>query len=140
MQSKSVLTQLSTCVIASLIPSLATAQDIDCNTRRCRGTDIMGNPVLLRVHSDRMDSRQTYTARIGDTKIRVKRERSPLVSASWNGPVLMQRPLTTITADANGHSAKLYTESSGLTTGKAWGKKVTCAVNGWSVFDPQPCF
>jgi hypothetical protein len=128
------------CALAAFAPAWALAQDITCTARECRGTDIMGNPVLLRVNSDRLDSTQSYTARIGDTEIQVERKRSPLVSADWNGPVLLQRPITTITGTANGQAINLYTESSGLTTGEAFGQPVTCAVNGWSVFSPTPCF
>jgi hypothetical protein len=100
----------------------------------------MGNPVVLEVHSGRLDSTQSYTARIGDTEIHVERKRSPLVSAGWNGPVLLQRPITTITGVVDGDPVNLYTESSGLTTGEAFGQPITCAVNGWSVFRPSACF
>lgn len=125
-------------IVLSPIPGWS--QDIRCTARECRGTDIMGNPVLLRVNSDRLDSTQSYTARIGDSEIQVERRRSPLVSGGWNGPVLMQRPITTITGEVDGQPVNLYTESSGLTTGEAFGQPVTCAVNGWSVFSPSPCF
>lgn len=135
-----VVAQLSLCALTTLTPTLALAQDITCTARECRGTDIMGNPVLLRVSSNRLDSTQRYSARIGDTEIQVERKRSPLVSADWNGPVLLQRPITTITGTANGQVVNLHTESSGLTTGEAFGQTVTCAVNGLSVFSPQPCF
>lgn len=126
-------------IIAVLSPG-ANSQDITCTARECRGTDIMGNPVLLRVNSDRLDSTQSYTARVGDNEIQVQRKRSPLVSGGWNGPVLMQRPITTVTGVVDGYPVSLYTESSGLTTGEAFGQPITCAVNGWSVFNPSPCF
>jgi hypothetical protein len=100
----------------------------------------MGNPVLLRVNSDRLDSTQSYTARIGDNEIQVERQRSPLVSAGWNGPVLRQRPTTTVTGVVDGYPVSLYTESSGLTTGEAFGQPITCGVDGLSVFGPTPCF
>ena len=118
----------------------AYSQDITCTARECRGTDIMGNPILLRVNSDRLDSKQNYTARIGGAEIEVERERSQLVSAGWNGPVLLQRPVTTIGGEVDGRSVSLYTESSGLTTGEAFGQPITCAANGWSIFSPSPCF
>lgn len=125
---------------ATIVSEKAYSQDITCTARECRGTDIMGNPVLLRVNSDRLDSTQSYTARIGNTEINVERKRSPLVSAGWNGPVLLQRPITTIEGEVDGYPVRLYSESSGLTTGEAFGQPVTCAVNGWSVFRPSPCF
>lgn len=170
MQSKSIVTPIIIVALSCLLPNRATADHLwdshrkqwgshaehrnhlrhplnsySCSPHpdgsgKCRGTDIMGNPVRLVVRSNRMDPKQAYTARIGNDEIRVERERSPLVSASWNGPVLMQRPLTTIIGEANGEYANLFTESSGLTTGEAFGEKYTCAVNGWSVFGPQPCF
>jgi len=124
----------------AMAPSYVYSQDIICTSRECRGTDFMGNPVLLRVNSDRLDSTQSYTARVGNNEIEVQRKRSPLVSGGWNGPVLMQRPITTVTGVVDGYPVSLYTESSGLTTGEAFGQPITCAVNGWSVFSPSPCF
>ena len=118
----------------SVISSPAFAQDITCTSKECRGTDIMGNQILLRVNSDRTNPTQSYTARIGDTEIQVERKRSPLVSGGWFGPVLLQRPVTTIQGRVNGKPVNLFTESSGLTTGDAFGQPVTCAVNGFSVF------
>jgi hypothetical protein len=125
---------------ATMVAGTATAQNITCTDKACRGTDIMGNPVLLEVHSGRLDRTQSYTARIGDNEIQVEHRRSPLVSAGWNGPALLQRPITTITGEVDGDPMNLYTESSGLTTGEAFGQPITCAVNGWSVFNPSPCF
>lgn len=122
------------------LSSPALAQNITCTSKECRGTDIMGNPVYLKVNSNRTDSTQSYSARIGDAEIQVERKRSPLVSAGWNGPALLQRPLTSVQGRIEGKSVNLFTESSGLTTGEAFGKPVTCAVNGFSVFDPSPCF
>jgi len=126
--------------LATFLSTDVSAQNITCSDRQCSGTDIMGNPVLLQVNSDRLDRRQSYTARIGDNVIEVTRERSPLVSADWNGPVLLQRPITTINGQVDGNAVRLYTESSGLTTGEAFNQPITCAVNGWSVFRPTACF
>jgi hypothetical protein len=123
-----------------MLTGTAAAQNITCTDKACRGTDIMGNPVLLEVHSGRLDRTQSYTARIGDNEIQVERRRSPLVSAGWNGPALLQRPITTITGEVDGEPVNLYTESLGLTTGEAFGRPITCAVNGWSVFDHSACF
>lgn len=116
------------------------AQNITCTDRQCSGTDIMGNPVLLQVNSDRTDRTQSYTARIGDNVVEVTRQRSPLVSADWNGPALLQRPITTVNGVVDGFPVQLYTESSGLTTGEAFGQPITCSVNGWSVFRSTACF
>lgn len=123
-----------------VVVGTAAAQNITCTDKACRGTDIMGNPVLLEVHSNRLDRTQSYTARIGDNEIHVERKQSPLISAGWNGPVLLQKPITTVTGKVDGNPVNLYTESSGLTTGEAFGQPVNCAVNGWSVFSPSPCF
>lgn len=115
-------------------------QNITCTARMCSGTDIMGNPVLLQVHSDRLDPNQSYTAIVGDNVIEVTRKRSPMVTADSNGPALMQRPITVINGQMDGHPVHLHTESSGLTTGEIFGDPVTCAVNGWSMFRPSACF
>ena len=100
----------------------------------------MGNEVRLRVNSNRLDRTQSYTATIGETEITVQRRKAPLTTATWGGPVLIQRPITKVTGTIEKNPVDLYTESSGLTTGEAFGKNYTCAVNGWSVFNTQPCF
>jgi hypothetical protein len=115
-------------------------QDIRCTDRACRGTDVMGNKVLLRVDSDRTDPTQRYTARIGEDQIQIEQTRSPVVSGGWNGPALLQRPSTEITGEVNGYPVKLHSNSSGLVTGTAFGERVSCAVDGWSVLSPSPCF
>lgn len=115
-------------------------QDIHCTDRACRGTDIMGNKVLLRVDSDRTDRTQLYTARIGEDEIQIERTRSPVVSGGWNGPALLQRPTTEITGEVNGYPVKLHSNSSGLVTGTAFGERVNCAVDGWSVLSTSSCF
>lgn len=116
------------------------SQDIHCTDRACSGTDIMGNNVLLRVDSNRTDATQRYTARIGEAEIQVERRRSPLVSGGWNGPALMQRPITEVTGHINSYPVKLHIDSAGLATGTAFGEPVTCAVDGFSIFNPSPCF
>ncbi len=125
---------------STLVATGVSAQDIQCSDKVCRGTDIMGNPILLKVHSDRFDETQRYTARIGDDEITVERTRSPMVTASMNGPVLLQRPTTEITGVVAGYPVDLESTSSGLVTGTAFGQPVTCAVDGWSVLSPSPCF
>jgi hypothetical protein len=115
-------------------------QDIRCTDRACRGTDIMGNKVLLRVDSDRTDRTQRYTARIGEEEIQIEQTRSPVVSGGWNGPALLQRRTTEITGEVNGYPVKLHSNSSGLVSGTAFGERVNCAVDGWSVLSPSPCF
>jgi hypothetical protein len=124
--------------VIGAVPS-AHGQNIQCSAKECRGTDIMGNPVLLRVESERLDPTQRYTVHLGGSEIQIERKRAPILSADWDGPALMQRPITTVTGSANGQPINLYTESSGLTTGQAFGQPINCSVNGWSVF-PTPCF
>jgi len=118
----------------------AVAQNITCTDRVCRGTDIMGNPVLLEVQSNRLDRTQRYTARVGDQEITVERTRSPLVAADWYGPVLLDRPTTHITGQVAGYPVDLQSNGSGLITGTAFGKTGSCAVDGWSVYSSSPCF
>ena len=125
---------------AGVLVDPAKSQNIKCTDKICSGTDIMGNHVHLEVHSDRLDRKQRYTARIGDDEITVERTRSPLVTADWNGPTLLQRPTTEITGNANGNPVSLLSTGSGLTTGTAFNQPVTCAVDGWSVMQPTPCF
>ena len=134
--------RISILIITTLLITAgqARAQDIHCSARECHGTDALGNTVMLRMESGRFDATQRYTAQMGDDVIYIERKRSPIVSADWNGAALMQRPTTTITGTMNGQPVDLTTESSGLTTGNAFGKNTNCAVNGWSVFNPSPCF
>lgn len=122
-------------------PVAGRSQDIHCTSRECHGTDAMGNAVLLRIDSERLDPTQRYTVQMGDDTLYIERKRSPVVSADWGGgPVLMQRPTTTITGNMNGQPVDLVSESSGLVTGNAFGKNLTCGVDGWSAFNPSPCF
>ena len=124
----------------SLLTKEAKSQNIKCTDKVCSGTDIMGNQVYLEVLSDRLDRTQRYTARIGAEEISIERTRSPLVTADWNGPAILQRPTTVITGNANDYPVSLISNGSGLITGTAFNQPITCAVDGWSVMQPSPCF
>ena len=124
----------------SLLTKEVKAQNIRCTDKACSGTDIMGNQVYLEVHSDRLDRTQRYTARIGDDQITIERTRSPLVTADWDGPAILQRPTTVITGNANDYPVNLTSNGSGLITGTAFNQPITCAVDGWSVMGQSPCF
>ena len=140
---KNLIILTATLTIATKTEFLVTpakSQNIKCTDKVCSGTDIMGNPIYLEVHSDRLDRTQRYTARIGDNEITVERTRSPLVTADWNGPALLQRPTTEITGNANGYPVNLLSNGSGLSTGTAFNQPITCAVDGWSVMQTSPCF
>lgn len=121
-----------------LYPS--SAQEISCTSRKCTGNDGMGNEILLKVNSDRLSSTKSYTARIGDREIHVKRKASPIVSAAIAGQVLMVRPETSIKGKLKTNIVDLVTDNSGNTSGTIGAAKINCAVNGFSVFEPSPCF
>ena len=128
-------------VLASnILPHSTRSQEITCTTRKCTGNDGMGNEILLKVNSDRLDSTKSYTARIGDREIKVKRRPSPIVSSGIAGQVLMVRPETSIKGRLKENIIDLVTDGSGRTTGTIGPAKINCAVNGFSVFAPSPCF
>ncbi len=127
-------------ITSNLMPYFARAQEITCTARKCTGNDGMGNEILLKVNSDRLDSTKSYTARIGDREINVKRRPSPIVSSGIAGQVLMVRPETSIKGKLKENIIDLVTDGSGRTTGTIGPAKINCAVNGFSVFDPSPCF
>ena len=116
------------------------AQEITCKPRKCTGNDGMGNEILLKVNSNRLSSTKSYTARIGDREINVKRKASPIVSAAIAGQVLMVRPETSIKGKLKTNIVDLVTDNSGNTTGTIGAAQINCAVNGFSVFEPSPCF
>ena len=127
-------------IASNLLPYFTRAQEITCTARKCTGKDGMGNEILLKVNSDRLDSTKSYTARIGDREIKVKRRPSPIVSSGIAGQVLMVRPETSIKGKLKENIIDLVTDGSGRTTGTIGPAKINCAVNGFSVFDPSPCF
>ena len=127
-------------IASNLLPHFTRAQEITCTARKCTGNDGMGNEILLKVNSDRLDSTKSYTARIGDREINVKRRPSPIVSSGIAGQVLMVRPETSIKGKLKTNIVDLVTDNSGNTTGTIGAAQINCAVNGFSEFEPSPCF